>query len=181
MKKAIIFARVSSKTQDTNRQVLYLKEFAKEKDFEIVHEPFTETMSAFKRDLKQRVEFQIMYDYLKKHNIKHLLVSEISRLSRRNVDTTVFLHECAELGICVYFQKEGIKSLNDEGKVDISINIVLSVLSNIAEFETRTLSYRVKTGKRNSTLKGLGFNKKIFGYDRGKDGTPEEGGILPVV
>ena len=80
--KAVIYARVSStdESQSYERQISDLKKWANYKNLEIVEE-FAEKISGFKKGLDERKEFNNMLKYIDDNHIKHIMISELSRLS----------------------------------------------------------------------------------------------------
>ncbi len=172
--KAVIYARVSStdESQSYDRQINDLKKWAVYKNLEIV-EIFAEKISGFRKELDERIAFKEMIEYIEKENIKHLFVSELSRLSRRNIDVVNFIHDFSSKGVNIHIHKESLSTLDENGKENSIVKMFTGMLSNIAEQESKTLSYRIKSGKKYSASQGGGFNQKIYGYNKGKDGKPE--------
>jgi len=180
--KAVIYARVSStdETQSYERQISDLKRWAEYKQLEIT-KIFAEKISGFKKELDKRVVFNEMLDYVEKENIKHIMVSEISRIARRFYDTLDFFKNCADNDIAIHIHKEQISTINEDGSEHPMLKTWMAMLSDIAEQESKTLSHRIKSGKQHSASKGGGFNQKIYGYNKGEDGKPvidEEKAVL---
>nr|WP_299385454.1 recombinase family protein [Allomuricauda sp.] len=171
--QAVIYARVSStdESQSYDRQIEDLKPLATYKRLEVV-KIFADKISGFKKSLDERVEFNKMVDFISANNIKHILVSELSRLSRRTKDIIDFVTECNSKGICIHVQKSGLTTLNEDGTVNATAKMIITTLSGVAEMESENTSYRVRSGKLNAAKNGLGFNQKIYGYDKGEDGRP---------
>jgi len=171
--QAVIYARVSStdESQSYDRQIEDLKPLATYKRLEVV-KIFADKISGFKKSLDERVEFNKMVDFISANNIKHILVSELSRLSRRTKDIIDFVTECNSKGICIHVQKSGLTTLNDDGTVNATAKMIITTLSGVAEMESENTSYRVRSGKLNAAKNGLGFNQKIYGYHKGEDGRP---------
>lgn len=171
--KAVIYARVSSTddSQSYDRQISDLKRLAEFKKLE-VSEIFAEKISGFKKGLDERVEFNKMLKYIESNHIKNILVSELSRLSRRYIDTVNFIDSCTKQGINIHIQKEGLSTLNEDGSENSIVQMLTGMLSSMAQQESKTLSYRIKSGKQYSASQGGGFNQKIYGYDKGPDGKP---------
>jgi site-specific DNA recombinase len=179
--KAVVYARVSStdERQSYDRQVDELKRFSEYKNLKVV-KTFAEKISGFKKGLDEREAFNEMKIYVEKENIKHILVSELSRISRRYIDTINFINDCSKKGINIHIKKEGLSTLNDDGTENSMVQMLTGMLSSIAEQEAKTLSYRIKSGKEFAARSGGDFNKKIYGYDS-LDGRPvinEEQAIL---
>jgi DNA invertase Pin-like site-specific DNA recombinase len=89
--EAVIYARVSStdESQSFDRQLDDLKKWSKYKNLEIV-KTFAEKVSGFRKGLDERVEFNKMQSFIEKESIKHILVSELSIVFRRYMDTLNF-------------------------------------------------------------------------------------------
>ena len=164
--KAVVYARVSStdERQSYDRQVDELKRFSEYKNLKVV-KTFAEKISGFKKGLDEREAFNEMKIYVEKENIKHILVSELSRISRRYIDTINFINDCSKKGINIHIKKEGLSTLNDDGTENSMVQMLTGMLSSIAEQEAKTLSFRIKSGKEFAARSGGDFNKKIYGYD----------------
>ena len=168
--KAVIYVRVSSidDSQNYQRQIDDLKRWAGFKSLDVV-DVFADKISGFKKGFDERIEFNLMLKFIEEENIKHILVSEISRISRKWIDAINFIHECTQKGITIHFHKEGLSSIDDNGDENLPVQMLLGMLSNIAQQESKTLSHRIKSGKRFSAKQGGGFSSKIYGYDKGAD------------
>ena len=180
--KAVIYARVSSTddSQSYDRQIDNLKTFGNHKQLEIA-EIFAEKVSAYRKSLDERLAFNSMIEYVNANKIKHILVTELSRISRKYIDTINFIHDCKLKGINVHIHKDGFSTLNDDGSENVMAQMMVGFLSSIAQKEAEDLSQRSRSGKIFSAKNGGGFNKKIYGYDKGEDGKPiinEEQAIL---
>lgn len=169
--KAVVYARVSSvdESQSFDRQLADLERYAKYKKINVV-KTFAEKISGFRKGLEDRVEFNNMTDYIDKYAIKHILISELSRLSRRYIDSVNFINECSKKGINIHILKEGISTLNEDGSENSMVQMLIGMLSSMAQQESQSLSYRVKSGKRYAAEQGRSFGYQ-FGYSK-KDGKP---------
>lgn len=165
MEKAVIYVRVSTLDQNTDRQISNLKAYSKQLNYEVVQE-FTDTMSGFKKKLDDRTGFNSMIEYINKNKICHILVSELSRISRQYIQTVNFIHECSTKSINIHLQKEGLSTLNPDGSINIVVQMMVGLLSSIANQESETLSYRIISGKINEFRKGNSYNGRLFGYDK---------------
>lgn len=164
--KAVVYARVSStdERQSYDRQIDELERFSEYKNLKVV-KIFAEKISGFKKGLDEREAFSEMIAYVNKENIKHILVSELSRISRRYIDTINFINDCCKKDINIHIKKEGLSTLNEDGTENSMVQMLTGMLSSIAEQEAKTLSFRIKSGKEFAARSGGDFNKKIYGYD----------------
>jgi site-specific DNA recombinase len=179
--KAVIYARVSSvdESQSYERQLDDLESWSKNMNLKIVKQ-FAEKVSGFRKGLEERVEFKKMQDFIERESIKHILVSELSRISRRYIDTINFINDCSKKGINIHIKKENLSTLNEDGTENATVQMMVGMLSSMAQQESQSLSYRIKSGKKFAASNGGDFNKKIYGYDS-LDGRPainEEDAIL---
>lgn len=90
----------------------------------------------------------------------------ISRFSRNTLDYLKYVRELKELGIGVTFEKENIDSLDAKGEV------LLTILSSLAQDESRSISENATWGIRKKFERGeIRVNTtKFVGYDKWEDG-----------
>jgi DNA invertase Pin-like site-specific DNA recombinase len=170
MQKAVIYVRVSTLEQNTDRQILDLTGFSKQKNLKI-DKVFSDTISGFKKGFDDREQFNSMIEYVDKNKIKNILVSELSRISRQYIHTVNFIHDCSTKLINIHIQKENLSTLNADGTINGVVQMMVGLLSSIASQESSTLSYRIKSGKRSEALKGNSYHGQLYGYDK-IDGRP---------
>jgi len=98
-----------------------------------------------------------------------ILVKSVSRFARNTVDTLETVRKLKECGIEVLFEKENIRTLDSKGEV------LLTILSSLAQDESRNISENVTWGirKRFADGKLIIPYEHFLGYKKGKDGTPE--------
>lgn len=168
---AIIYARVSTNDQDTTRQINDLKNYATSNKLNVV-EVFQDKISGYKKGFDERQSWNDMFTFIEANNITNILVSELSRITRKQIDLLVFVKQCNEKGICIHTQKESIRTLNKDGSDNSNASMLISIISSMAQEESKSLSYRIISGRRNAILNGKGFSTKIYAYDSGEDGKP---------
>ena len=169
---AIIYARVSTNDQDTTRQVNDLKRYAISNNLNVV-EVFQDKISGYKKGFNERDSWNDMFQYIESNDITNILVSELSRITRRQIDLLVFVRECSSKGICIHTQKESIRTLNEDGSENSNASMLISIISSMAQEESKSLSYRIKSGRRNAILNGRGFSTKVYAYESDEDGKPK--------
>lgn len=179
MEIAVIYVRVSTSEQNSDRQILDLKNYAKELNIKI-DKIFSDTISATKKEFDDRKEFNLMLEYINRNQIKNILVSELSRISRQYIQTINFIDDCSKKNINIFIQQGKLRTLNKDGSTDFTVQMIIAVLSNISAQETATLSYRIKSGKRSEALKGNSYHGQLYGYDKieGKPVINEEEAII---
>ena len=154
MKAAIIYARVSSTTdrQSTERQIESLTEYAKNNGYE-VKKVFSEHISgATKNAERQALNECIDYAILNKTEI---LISELSRMGRAIWELLETIKRCIDNRVNVFFQKEGMRLFDENGKVNGIMAIHISCLSFCAEKERENISFRLNQGRKLAIEKGV--------------------------
>lgn len=115
---------------------------------------------------KKRTEFNRLIGECRKGKIDRIIVKSISRFSRNTLDCLKYVRELKELGIGVTFEKENIDSLDAKGEV------LLTILSSLAQDESRSISENATWGIRKKFERGeIRVNTtKFVGYDKGENG-----------
>ncbi len=111
--------------------------------------------------------------------IDMVLVKSISRFARDTVDTLETTRHLKELGIDVYFERENIHSISDEGE------LLLTLLASFAQEESRSISENVKWGIRKRFEQGIpNGHKAPYGYEWDGEmyrAIPEQGKIVKEI
>jgi len=162
MKKAIIYARVSSagsqeSRQSNERQINSLSEYASLNGYE-VEKAFEEHISGGKKNSERSGLIECL-NYARDNKIQTILVSELSRFGRQIWEVLESIKFCVDNGINVYFQKEGLK-LFDGDKVNGVMAIYISCLSFCAEKERENIAFRLAQGREMAIQKGVKMGRK---------------------
>ena len=118
---------------------------------------------------KKRDGFNRMIADAKAGKIDLILTKSISRFARNTVDALQTIRELSAIKVEVYFEKEGIHTL------DKQCEVMLTIMSSLAQEESRSISENVRWGKQKSMQDGnVSFGYRHFlGYRKGEDGRPE--------
>lgn len=157
---AIIYARVSSvgERQSTERQVSDLRRYAEYSGLRIMR-IFEEKISGAKKNLERPVLLEAI-EYAKNNNIRHILISELSRLGRNAFEVLSTVKEMIDYGINIYFQKEQFSLLDEEGKPSLFAPIMIATLSTCAQLERDNIKFRLNSGRENYIAKGGKLGRK---------------------
>ena len=92
-----------------------------------------------------------------------IMTKSISRFARNTVDTITIVRKLKGKGVGVYFEKENIYTLDSKGE------FILTLMSSLAQEESRSISENVQWGIRKSFADGKVKvpYKRFLGYDRG--------------
>jgi len=172
MRRVAGYARVSTdKDEQLNSyeaQLDYYTNYIKSRpDWEFVNVYTDEGISAL--NTKRREGFKQMVADAIDGKIDLIVTKSVSRFARNTVDSLTTIRQLKEKGIEVYFEKEAIWTFDGKGE------LLLTIMSSLAQEESRSLSENVTWGKRKSMADGkisLPWSK-FLGYEKGKDGLPK--------
>jgi len=118
--------------------------------------------------IRRRKGFQKMIADAMDGKIDLIVTKSISRFARNTVDSISTIRKLKAKGVEVFFEKDGLWTFEPTAELTISI------LSSIAQEESRNLSQNVTWGQRARFAAGKVCMpyKNFLGYDRGEDGTP---------
>ena len=148
MKTAVIYARVSSTgdRQSTERQVIDLTDYADNNGITIC-KTFEEHISGAKRN-EERAVLTECVEYAISNHIDVVLFSELSRCGRAVWEVLDTIRTLKDNGINAYFQKEGLSLFSEDGKENIYLSVMLSVLCVCSQIERENIHYRLQSGRK---------------------------------
>ena len=182
MKRTIIYARVSSSgslesRQSTERQVIDLTDYANRNSMTI-SKTFEEHISGAKRN-EERAVLTECIEYAISNRVDVILFSELSRCGRAVWEVLDTIRTLKDNGINAYFQKEGLSLFSEDGRENIYLAIMISVLSSASQIERENLIFRLKSGRKVYVDKNLattgksGLGRKV-GYRKPVEKKKEE-------
>ena len=93
-----------------------------------------------------------------------IIVKNISRFARNVVDFLSVLRKLAQKNVGVWFESEGIYSLNEDSKLPLSMQ------AQMAEQESRTRSRSIETSLRMRLDHGLPLTPELLGFVKNEEG-----------
>ncbi|MGZ0017645.1 recombinase family protein [Yeosuana sp. AK3] len=144
MEKAIIISRCSTTElkQDVTRQSEELRSNYGGA-YQIVKE-FSYYLSGTKND---EVNQEIL-DYAITNDVKHIIASETSRISRKISSFALFLEECNAKKINIIIDNYKLHTLLENGEVNGMVQTMLSIASTFASAELRLIKSRLDSGRK---------------------------------
>lgn len=118
---------------------------------------------------KRRDGFNRMVEDAMLGKIDLILTKSISRFARNTVDALTITRQLKSENIEVYFEKENISSM------DAQAELIFTIMSSIAQEESRSISQNVRWGLLRSMEAGkitLPW-KSFLGFTKGADGLPQ--------
>lgn len=183
----LIYARVSTvQLQDYTRQLNDLEtEIVRAGNSKESIKIFAEKLSGYTKN-QDRPALNEMLEFISKNPDSKIWVTEISRLGRNPSETRKTIDELSERKIPIFIQSIGRSTLDDQGRRDSIVNIILQVLMEFAHAEAEQMKTRIKSGKLAAAKKGQhSTNVYPYGYTKGEDKTiviqPTEAEVIKMI
>lgn len=126
----------------------------------------------------KRSDFQAMIDACMDGKIDMVITKSISRFARNTVDSLTNIRKLKEKNIAVFFEKEGINTIEGSGE------LLITILSSQAQEESRNISENCHWGIVRKFENGMVIvnHSKFLGYTKDKEGNlvivPEEAELV---
>ncbi|MEE1057028.1 MAG: recombinase family protein [Acutalibacteraceae bacterium] len=162
VKRVVAYCRVSTDKFDQanslESQQRYFNEYIKRNSLWELYEIYIdEGISG--TSTKKRTSFNRMIEDAKAKKFDLIITKEISRFARNTLDSIGYTRELKSYGIGVIFMNDNINTL------DADAELRLTIMSSIAQEESRKTSDRVKWGQRRMMEQGVVFGRDMLGYD----------------
>ena len=118
---------------------------------------------------KRREGFNRMVQDALDGKIDLIVTKSVSRIARNTVDSLTTVRKLKDAGVEVYFEKENIWTLDSKGE------LLITIMSSLAQEESRSISENVTWGQRKRFADGKGSIPygHFLGYRKGANGLPE--------
>lgn len=151
MKKVAIYARVSTADQHVETQLYDLREYARQRGYEVVCEYTDVGISGTKA---RRPGLDTMLRDARKRRFGVVLVAAFDRIARSTKHFLTVVDELDDLGIEFVSRRENIDTTGAMGRM------FLTVLGAISELERSMIVERIKAGMRRRKLEGLPLGRQ---------------------
>ncbi|MFN8407569.1 MAG: recombinase family protein [Sphingobacteriaceae bacterium] len=159
MVPVVLFARVSSTTQDPSRQLADLQLVADKNNW-VVISTMAITVSGSKKNRIERNDIEQLVELVRARKIKKVLITEVSRLGRRSAETYLLLEELTALGVSIYIHNYGMETLLANGKRNPAASLIFMIFSEQARMETELLAERIRSGQAEARRQGKHIGRK---------------------
>ena len=163
------YARVSTDQEDQTTsyeaQMNYYTAYIESRsDWEFVKMYSDEGISG--TNTRRRLGFQEMVEDALNGKIDLILTKSVSRFARNTVDSLTTVRKLKEVGVEIYFEKENIWTLDSKGE------LLITIMSSLAQEESRSISENVKWSKRKAAADGeVSFSySTVLGFKAKEDG-----------
>jgi len=127
---------------------------------------------------KKRDDFNAMIEDCMAGKIDMVITKSVSRFARNTVDSLMNIRKLKEKNVAVFFEKEGVNTLEGTGE------LLITILSSQAQEESRNLSENTRWGLVRRFENGIVSvnHNKFLGYTKDKNGelviVPEEAELV---
>ena len=164
--KVVIYARVSTSTQDYTRQITELRNYAWKQNYQIVKE-FSEKISGGKK-IEERAAIKELLDFVQDNKVEKVLVYECSRLSRRQLDFLSIIEQLTEAGVSLYILQNGLETLLPDGRPNPIANLCFGIIAEFNNLEKHLIRARMASGYEHHRASGGRVGRKE-GYRKSDD------------
>ncbi len=171
-RRVAAYARVSTNSDEQKTsyeaQVSYYTDYIRAKsDWEFVRVYADKGITG--TSTRKREQFNDMVEDALAGKIDLIITKSVSRFARNTVDSLTTIRLLKEHGVEVYFQEQNIYTLDSKGE------LLLTIMSSLAQEESRNISENVTWGQRKRFADGKVSMpyKHFLGYHKGENGEPE--------
>ncbi len=156
MKRAALYARVSTPDQHVENQLLDLRKLVAQRGFEVVREYCDQGISGSKA---RRPGLDTMMADARRGEFNVLMVAAFDRIARSTKNFLEIVDELHELGIEFISAREAIDTSGPMGRM------FLTMVGSIAELERSLIVERIKAGMRRARLEGQRLGRAPLDID----------------
>lgn len=158
MTRVVIYARVSTSTQDYERQLVELKEYAQRMNYDVIKE-FAEKISGAKT-VAERQALKELLNFVETNKVDKVLIYECSRLSRRAIDFMNVIENLTAKKISVFILQNGLETLLPNKTVNPIAQLVLGILAQFNSMERSLIRARMESGYKHHIANGGAVGRK---------------------
>jgi DNA invertase Pin-like site-specific DNA recombinase len=158
------YARVSTEFMEQlnslDNQIKYFSDYIGDNpNWEFIDGYIDEGISGITTQKRER--FNQMIEDAKLGKFDLIVTKEVSRFARNTLDSIKYTRELLNNGVAVFFQNDAINTIEKDSELR------LTIMSSMAQDESRKISERVKWGHRQSIKNGVVLgNSQIYGYQK---------------
>lgn len=151
--RAVVFVRVSTRAQNTDRQEDDLRALAAKKGWGIAG-VIRETISGASKN-GEREGVQLLLDMAGRGDIDKVLVQEVSRLGRSTAEILKVVEALTAEKVSIYVQNFNLETLDAKGGRNPMAQFMFTMLAEFARMEREHLRERIMSGLERARRKGV--------------------------
>jgi DNA invertase Pin-like site-specific DNA recombinase len=160
IKKAALYARVSTSQQDTQNQLIELRRYAQARGLQAAEFVDNGLSGVLTED--KRPALKVLMDSVRKREVDTVIVWDFSRFARSMRQLVEALDLFRAWGVSFISLREGIDTSTANGRM------VFGIFASLAEFERELIRERVKLGLKRAVSQGKTLGRPRVTVDRSK-------------
>ncbi len=162
IRNVAVYCRVSTNISDQadslENQIMYFENYVNNHPFWKLYKIYVDE-GITGTSTKKREAFNQMITDAYKGLFDLILTKEISRFARNTLDSIFYTRQMKKLGVEVFFLNDNIHTFDTDSELR------LTIMSSIAQEESRKTSQRVKWGQQRRMEQGVVFGRSLLGYE----------------
>lgn len=159
--RVVIYGRVSTEHEEQlsafdNQMEWYSMLLRAHPNWNVVKKPYSDKSTG--TNTKKRADFNQMIEDAMNGEFDLIVTREVCRFARNTIDSLFYTRMLKSKNVEVYFVNDGIWSLDSDGELR------LTIISALAQEESRKISERVRAGQLISRENGILYGHNAFGY-----------------
>lgn len=146
-KRAVIYTRVSTNHQNTDNQLIALRDTAKRMGWDVVKELTDDGISGAKSK-EDRPAFAELHRMVQRKSIDVVMCWDISRLGRSIQDLISFMNECVAVNVDLYVEVQSLNTATPSGRM------IYTIFSALGAYERELIRDRIFAGLSRARSEG---------------------------
>lgn len=156
--RAVIFTRVSKRTQEYRRQIGDLERYAQKMGWS-VEAVIAEKITGVRSNDEREGVSQLL-ELCAQGQVQKVLITEVSRLGRRPSQTHQILETLTTQRVSIYVAQFNIETLLANGKLNPAASMIFSITADMARQERETMIERITSGMAEARRRGKRFGRQ---------------------
>jgi DNA invertase Pin-like site-specific DNA recombinase len=145
-KMKINYIRVSTENQNSDIQ---------KNQIEIGYSKYEEKPCSGSIPFAERQTASKIIELVNEGKVSEIVVNSLDRLGRNTLDILQTIQFFTDNEVNLICKREGLRTLNEDGSVNMVASLMVGILSTLAEFERNRLKERQREGIDNAKSKGV--------------------------
>jgi DNA invertase Pin-like site-specific DNA recombinase len=155
-----ILVRVSTKRQETERQVHELRAVAEARGWQVIEVVEEDGVSGAAKE-SDRHGLARVEELAASCAIRKVLVHEVSRVGRRPAVVHGFVERLLDLKVSLYWHSQRVETMLESGRRNPAAGMMLAVLAEMALAERETLRERIVSGLEAAKRRGRTLGRPV--------------------
>jgi len=153
-----ILVRVSTKRQETERQIHELRAVADARGWSVIEVVEENGISG---SAGERPGLDRALELARSGVVRKIMAHEVSRVARRNSVAHAFIEALSDVGVSLYWHAQALETLLPTGKPSPAAGVMFALLAEMARSERETLRERIVSGLEAARRRGRRLGRPV--------------------